>query len=121
MTRTAIRETGSVPYEPLTTGDGRAPRPSRLGETLDRVLAGLGSPPASTMEVVDRAWPDLVGPVAAEALRPVAIRDGTLVVSAVDPVWTGQARWLEATVVEGLIPLLGAGVVTSLVARHAAP
>ncbi len=94
--------------------------PTPLGETLDRVLAGLGAPPASSLEVVERAWPDLVGPVAAEALRPVAIRDGCLVVAAADPVWTGQARWLEGTVVEGLAPLLGDGVVTSLTARRAA-
>ena len=58
--------------------------------------------------------------MAAEALRPLAIRDGALVVTATDPVWTGQARWLEAAVVEGLAPLLGEGVVTSLVARRAA-
>ncbi|WCO67110.1 DUF721 domain-containing protein [Iamia majanohamensis] len=93
--------------------------PTPLGETLDRVLAGLGAPPASSLEVVERAWPDLVGPVAADALRPVAIRDGCLVVTATDPVWTGQARWLEGAVVEGLAPLLGEGVVTSLTARRA--
>lgn len=93
--------------------------PSRLGETLDRVLAGLGAPPASSLEVVERAWPDLVGPVAADALRPLAIRNGMLVVTASDPIWTGQARWLESAVVEGLAPLLGEGVVTALVARRA--
>jgi hypothetical protein len=60
-----------------------------------------------------------VGPVAARALRPTAIRDGALVVQAADPVWTGQARWLEAAVVEGLRPLLGPGVVTRLQARTA--
>lgn len=106
-----------MPWEPLPTAGGA--RPSRLGETLDRVLAGLGAPPASSLEVVERAWPDLVGPAAAEALRPVAIRDGRLVVTAVDPVWSGQARWLEGAVVEGLERLLGPGVVTSLEARAA--
>lgn len=89
----------------------------RLTETLDRVLAGLGAPPASTLDVVTRAWPDLVGPVAAAALRPTAIHDGVLVVQATEPVWAGQARWLEGAVVEGLAPLLGPGVVTGLVAR----
>ena len=78
-----------------------------------------GRPPASSLEVVERAWPDLVGPAAAEALRPVAIRDGRLVVTAVDPVWSGQARWLEGAVVEGLERLLGPGVVTALEARAA--
>ncbi len=105
-----------MPWEPLTTG---ASRPARLGETLDRVLAGLGAPPASSLEVVVRAWPDLVGPAAAEALRPHAIRDGRLLVTATDPVWSGQARWLEGAVVEGLERLLGPGVVTSLEARTA--
>jgi predicted nucleic acid-binding Zn ribbon protein len=106
-----------VPWEPLTTG--REGRPARLGETLDRVLAGLGAPPASSLEVVVRAWPDLVGPAAAEALQPQAIRDGRLVVTATDPVWSGQARWLEGAVVEGLERLLGPGVVTGLDARTA--
>jgi predicted nucleic acid-binding Zn ribbon protein len=104
-----------VPWEPLP--DPYGSRPARLSATLDRVLAGLGSPPASTLDVVERAWDDLVGPAAAEALRPVAIRDGVLHVRATDPTWQGQARWLEATVVEGLAPLLGDGVVTSLSAR----
>jgi predicted nucleic acid-binding Zn ribbon protein len=101
-------------WVPLTAGPAR---PSRLGETLDRVLAGLGAPPASTLEVVERAWPDLVGPAAAAALRPRSIQAGTLVVSAVDPVWAGQARWEEEKVVTGLERLLGPGVVTALEAR----
>lgn len=104
-----------MPWEPLP--DPQGSRPVRMSATLDRVLAGLGSPPASTIEVVERAWEDLVGPAAAEALRPVAIRGGVLHVAASDPAWQGQARWLEAAVVEGVEPLLGAGVVTSLVAR----
>jgi predicted nucleic acid-binding Zn ribbon protein len=90
-----------------------------MADMLDRVRAGLGAPPASTLAVVERAWSGLVGPAAAEALRPVAIRDATLVVHASDPVWTGQARWLEAAVVEGLEPLLGSGVVTAIHARRA--
>jgi predicted nucleic acid-binding Zn ribbon protein len=109
-----------VAFAPLTTGDGPPGRPSRLADTLDRVLAGLGSPPASALEVVAGAWADLVGPAAAEALRPTAIREGVLLVEAADPVWAGQARWLEGAVVEGLEPLLGAGVVTSLSARAGA-
>lgn len=107
-----------MPYGPLTTGDGRAPRPVRLATALDRVLAGLGSPPASTLEVIEAAWSELVGPAAAEGLRPVAVRDGELLVVATDPVWVGQARWLETAVVEGLAERLGAGVVTGLTARH---
>jgi predicted nucleic acid-binding Zn ribbon protein len=91
----------------------------RLAQTLDRVLAGLGAPPATTLEVVTRAWPELVGPAAAAALQPTVIRDGVLVVQATEPVWAGQARWLEAAVVEGLAPLLGPGVVTALTARTA--
>lgn len=92
-------------------------RPTRLAETLDRVLAGLGAPPASTLEVVERAWADLVGPAAAAALRPRSIQAGRLVVVTDDPMWRGQARWLEGAVVEGLEPLLGPGVVTGLDAR----
>lgn len=110
-----------MPAPSSRPGDGDGSRPARISEALDRVLAGLGAPPATTLEVVERAWPDLVGPAAAQALRPVAVRDGVLVVQAGDPVWTGQARWLEAAVVEGLAPLLGPGVVTALRARTAGP
>lgn len=92
--------------------------PVSIGDTLDRVLAGLGAPPASALERVVRAWPDLVGPAAADALRPVAVRDGVLVVSSEDPAWVGQARWMEDTVVRGLDDVLGPGVVTSLRARR---
>lgn len=98
----------------------RPTRPTRLGETLDRVLAGLGSPPASSLRLLEGAWADIVGPAAAEALTPVAIRDGTLVVDAVDPRWAGQARWLEATVVEAAERLLGPGVIRALRARTGA-
>lgn len=100
------------------TSDGRGPAP--IGETLDRVLAGLGAPPASALEKVIRAWPDLVGPAAAEALTPIAVRDGELVVTAEDPAWVGQARWLEDGVVRGLEPVLGPGAVTRLRARRPA-
>ena len=108
-------KTRGMSWVPLSsTGPAR---PSRLGETLDRVLAGLGAPPASTLEVVERAWPDLVGPAAAAALRPRSIQAGRLVVTATDPVWGGQARWLEEAVVTGLERLLGPGVVTGLDAK----
>lgn len=106
-----------MPWSPLP--DGRASRPTRLAGELDRVLSGLGAPPKSALDVVAGVWAELVGPAAADALRPTAIRDGVLLVAASDPVWAGQARWLEAAVVEGLEPLLGPGVVTSLRARAA--
>lgn len=101
-----------------------SPKPGGLGldrfaEVLDRVRAGLGAPSASTFEVVNRAWPDLVGPAAADALRPLDIREGCLRVIAVDALWTGQARWLEEQVVRGVERLAGPGVVTSLEARTA--
>jgi len=109
-----------VPRDRRSDRDGSARGPTPIGEALDRVLAGLGAPPASALERVIRAWPDLVGPAAAEALRPVAVRDGELVVTADDPAWVGQARWLEDGVVSGLADVLGPGVVTRLRARRPA-
>ena len=93
----------------------------RFGEVLDRVRASLGAPSASTFDVISRAWPELVGPAAAEALRPLDIRDGRLLVIAVDAQWTGQARWLEEQVVRGVERLVGPGVVTALAARTVSP
>jgi hypothetical protein len=83
-------------------------------------MAGLGSPPASALAVVQQAWAELVGPAAGAALTPVGIRDGALIVVADDPAWVGQARWFEGAVVEGLAPLLGPGVVTSMRAKNSA-
>ena len=47
----------------------RPTRPTRMGETLDRVLAGLGSPPASSLRLLEGAWDDIVGPAAAVGVK----------------------------------------------------
>ena len=104
-----------MPWSPLPTPGG--PPPRRLQEGLDRVLAGLGAPTVDELTTIRDRWSDLVGPEAAEVLTPVAVEDGTLIVSTTSTAWESQARWLEAGVVARSAELLGAGVVTGFAAR----
>lgn len=106
-----------MPWSPLTNADGpqRGPRP--LSEGLDRVLHGLGAPPADVFTTVRARWADLVGPEAAAALAPAAIEDGNVIVHTASGAWASQARWLEAGLVERAVELFGEAVVTGLVVR----
>ncbi len=106
-----------MPWVPLPGADG-ADRPARpLREGLDRVLAGLGAPPADALLTVRDRWPDLVGPEAAVALVPVAVEGGQVIAVTTSAAWASQARWLEADLVRRAAELLGPGVVEGVVVR----
>jgi predicted nucleic acid-binding Zn ribbon protein len=86
-------------------GDGRAPR--RLGESLDRVVEGLGgnstkavsgSPTKGSSGLFSR-WAELVGPDIAAHARPQRVHDGQLIVVTDDPAWASQLRWLASELV----------------------
>lgn len=79
---------------------GRAPQ--RLGESLDRVVDGLGrgsararqaSPTKGASGLFSR-WAELVGPDIAAHARPHGVQDGRLIVVTDDPAWASQLRWL---------------------------
>lgn len=81
--------------ERLPTGDGgRDPR--RVGDALDRVVRFLGAPRADTVAAVFSGWEELVGARVAAHARPLALRDGALVVAVDDAAWASQLQWLEA-------------------------
>ena len=78
--------------------------PRRLGEDLDRVVAGLGVEPHRASRPVEAAsrgaaglftrWEALVGAELAAHARLVGMRDGCLVVAVDDPAWAAEVRWL---------------------------
>jgi len=83
--------------------------PRRLGEALDRVVAGLSAPPTRRAGAGDPVvngvaslfarWEQLVGPDIAAHARPLGVEDDQLVVSADDAAWAAELRWLAADVV----------------------
>lgn len=89
----------------------QGPPPKRLGDDLDRVLAGLGSPPVAVLDTISRRWAELIGPDAATVTRPVSVERGCLVIAVDEPAWVSQLRWMEADIVRRAADLLGAGVI----------
>jgi predicted nucleic acid-binding Zn ribbon protein len=95
--------------------------PVPLGAALDRVMRRLRGPRTVHVTTVFDGWPDLVGAGIAAHARPVALRDGELVVEADDPTWASQLRWLEAELLARLHAELGAEAPTRVVVRVAGP
>ncbi len=84
--------TVAMAWRPLP---GASPPPVRLGDTIDRVLGRLGTPPRAGVEVVFERWSEVVGEAMAARTRPVAIDGETLVVACDDPALTTHVRFLE--------------------------
>ena len=80
-------------FEPDDEPQG--PPPRRIDADLDRVLAGLGSPPVEVLTTIVERWPELIGPDAAAVSEPVSVSDGCLVVVVAEPAWVSQLRWSE--------------------------
>ena len=70
--------------------DGPVPLSKVLGVLSERM--GVAGP--DVLGVVFGRWEELVGASMASHVRPVRLRDGTLVVSADHPAWATQARHL---------------------------
>jgi predicted nucleic acid-binding Zn ribbon protein len=91
--------------------------PVRLGDTIDRVLTRLGSPPGAGVEAVFERWSEVVGEAMAARTRPVAIDGETLVVACDEPALTTHVRFLEPQLVERLAELAGARHVSRVEVR----
>lgn len=91
--------------------------PVLLGDALGTVLADRGWDTDVKVATVLSRWPDVVGPQLAAHCRPVALLDGTLELQAESTAWATQLRLLQATLLEAVEQVLGAGVVRSLVVR----
>ncbi len=94
-----------MPWEPLPTSADSDPRPMAAG--LERLVRHLGGPSVATVDTVFGDWDDLVGEQIAAHTAPVALRDGTLVVSVDDPAWATQLRFLEHDLLARMREVLG--------------
>ena len=98
--------------------DDRDPRPpGTVGRDIDRVLAGLGAPPAPVLTRIADAWSDLVGPGAADHCRPGRLVDGRLHVEVDDPAWASRLRWQATTLVARIGDLVPGAEVSEVVIR----
>lgn len=104
-----------MPWSPLPDADG--PPPTKVGESVERVLRGLGAPSTSSLTALFEDWDGVVGAAIASASRPVAVEDGRLVLAVADGGWASQLRWMERDLLDKVARRVGVGVVTSIEVR----
>jgi len=91
--------------------------PRAIGETVDRVLRGLGNPGIDAVRTVFTDWEGLVGAETAQHAKPVSL-DGQCLLVAVDaPAWATRFRFEQAGLLERFASELGDGVVTRIEVR----
>jgi predicted nucleic acid-binding Zn ribbon protein len=79
----------------------------RVGDALDRVLAGLGAPTSAGIEAIFDRWADVVGEAMAARTRPATIDGETLVVACDEPALATHVRFLEPQLVARMGELAG--------------
>lgn len=110
--------TGVMPWEPLPGSGGD---PVGVDTGLARVLRSLGAPAPATLGSLFEDWDAMVGDQMAAHVRPIRLRDTTLVVAVNEPGWASQVRWMAPELLERLAAGLGDGVVTDVEVRVEAP
>lgn len=85
----------------------RDPGPQRLARSLERLLGNLNAPSVDVLDVIFREWASIVGPDLAEHTKPGSIDGDLLTVTADDPAWATEFRWLEREVVQRLAEATG--------------
>ena len=70
------------------------PRP--VADSLDRVTRAFGAPRARLLAAVFSRWEELVGPEIARHAQPRSLRGGVLVLTADQPAWATQLRYMAA-------------------------
>jgi predicted nucleic acid-binding Zn ribbon protein len=108
-----------VPWQPLP--GSRPDEPERVTSALDRVVRHLGAPSVDALDTLYRRWDELAGPSLATHTRPIALRDGALVVAVHDPAWATQVRFLEPQLLDRIAAELGAAAPTRLEVRVRPP
>ena len=102
---------------PLHRDDIDPHPPNAVGRDIDRVLRSLGAPPAPVLTRIAEAWPDLVGPAAAEHCQPGRLVNGKLHIDIDDPAWASQMRWQQAAVLARIADLVPGAEVSALVTK----
>ncbi|MGZ6694031.1 MAG: DciA family protein [Solirubrobacteraceae bacterium] len=87
-----------------------APRPASaaIAALADRLA------PLTTLAVVQRAWPEVVGAAIAAQAHPTSARGGVLTVTCASAVWAQELDLLATDVVARLNAQVGADVVRGL-------
>ncbi len=93
----------------------RSPVPIRA--SLEKLLAGLGSPEIDSMTMLVERWPEVVGERLAERIQAVAVRRRELLVTVDDPAWASQIAWLEAQLLERVEGIVGPGRIVAVRVR----
>ena len=100
------------PGDPARRGD-----PTPLGAALDRLLGGLGAPPADALATLFERWHELAGPRLCDHGVPLSVDAGVLVVGVDDGGWATEWRYRQGEVLRRCDEVLGPGVVARIEAR----
>ncbi|MEM8708990.1 MAG: DUF721 domain-containing protein [Actinomycetota bacterium] len=91
--------------------------PQRIGASLEQLLGNLNAPSVDVLDVIFREWASIVGPDLAIHTTPGSIDGDLLTVTADDPAWATEFRWLEREVVERLAEATGTDRITRVQVR----
>ena len=97
--------------------DDRRNEPRPIGETVDRVLRGLGNPGIAAVQTVFTEWESLVGADTASHAKPVSLDGQCLLVAVDEPAWATRFRFEQAGLLERFASEFGEGVVTRIEVR----
>ena len=81
--------------------------PSTLGEILGRYLEQSGLRPRIREQKVLDAWNQLVGEAIAEVTQPVRVRNRSLLVKVIHPVWMQQLQFHKKLIIQKVNGFLG--------------
>jgi predicted nucleic acid-binding Zn ribbon protein len=91
--------------------------PIPIGETIDRVLKGLGTPGVEATRTIFGDWETLVGPTFAAHARPVSLDHSCLLVVVDEPGWATRFRYEQAGLLDRFAIELGPDVITRIDVR----
>ena len=97
----------------------REPRP--VADSLDRVTRAFGAPRARLLASVFSRWEELVGPEIADHAQPRSLHGGVLVLTADQPAWATQLRYLAPELLARVRADAAAPEITEIQIRMAAP
>ena len=91
--------------------------PTRLGDALDRVLRGLGAPPADVSSQLADEWASIVGAELAAHATVESVVDGRVRIAVDGNAWATEMRYREAAVLGWFDAVAGPGQVTRIDVR----
>ena len=88
-----------------------------MGESLDRLVRGMGAPSAGVTTSIFADWPEIVGQQIAAHCHPASLRERVLIVTVTDPGWATQLRFLEAELLGRIATATGSDEVVRIEVR----